>query len=137
MRWLLVLFGLSVGAATLVPLYWSVDRSSEIRTYDVQRVTLLQRRVLSGVVVPKRRAQVFAGVSGRVERVFVNRDDMVRRGQPLLQIENARLLLETRRRRVALGRAQFAVAQCDLPAAADAKPSGNNGKDCEADRLGL
>ncbi len=84
--------------------YFVLDKS--VATYAVVRGDLLQSVVASGQVITPQRASIAAEITGRVARVPVAEGDTVRRGQVLIELDQAD-------ERAALDQARAALAQAD------------------------
>ena len=92
-----------LGAAIAV---WFLVLDKAVGTYTVVRGDLLQSVVASGQVITPQRASIAAEITGRVTRVPVAEGDTVRRGQILIELDQAD-------ERAALDQAHAALAQAD------------------------
>jgi HlyD family secretion protein len=82
--------------------------SSELAPTRIDRRDIQHVITLNGVAFPSRRTSVWPTVSGRVTRVFVDRGDTVRAGQPLLQLDDVRAQRDVTAKELAFLRAQVA-----------------------------
>ncbi|MGH7606833.1 MAG: efflux RND transporter periplasmic adaptor subunit, partial [Gemmatimonadales bacterium] len=63
------------------------EKGTEVRFEDVARRDLVAVVTASGTIQPKRKVDVSADITGRITRISVREGDVVREGQPLLQID--------------------------------------------------
>lgn len=114
MRPVLLTAGVVGCAGILAVFLWSSHTNAAIgfETYRVGRTTILQRRAISGVLVPGERATVLSSVSGRVQKVRAHRDDVMIKNAVLVEIDSTRLQLDVERRQNALARAQVSLSKC-------------------------
>ncbi len=121
-KWALIALGV-VGVLLLG--YWLFGGSGSAKSYATDAVTRgnLQVRVTAtGNLAPTNEVSVGSEISGLVERVFVDVNDRVVRGQVLAQIDTSRALDTIARSRAALNSAQAGVGQ----AQATLRQSGSN-----------
>ncbi|MFO1310680.1 MAG: efflux RND transporter periplasmic adaptor subunit [Burkholderiales bacterium] len=91
------------GAVALGAWWW---RGDAVDVYTATRRDLVQSIVATGQVTTPRRASIGAEVTARAEAVLVEEGATVRRGQPLIQLDDTD-------EKAALAQAQAAVAQAE------------------------
>jgi HlyD family secretion protein len=87
------------------------DRSVEIRTEKVGRQYLVSVVTASGIIQPKRKADISADVSGRVVELAVEEGDIVQKGDLLLRIDPNTYQAGVRRAEAAVAQARAQEAQ--------------------------
>ena len=110
-KWALIALGV-IGVALIG--YWLFGGSGTAKSYATEAVTRgnLQVRVTAtGNLAPTNQVAVGSEISGLVEKVFVDVNDRVVRGQVLAQIDTSRALDTIARSRAALNSAQAGVGQ--------------------------
>jgi HlyD family secretion protein len=87
-----------------------------VKVASAQREPIGSDVVASGIVVPlpDRQATVNAGTAGKVTSLLVQTGDRVKKGQPLVQLDTARLQSQVRQAQAALAAARSQVAQASL-----------------------
>ncbi len=92
------------------------DRSVSVRTEKVGRQDLVSVVTASGIIQPKRKADISADVSGRVVEVAVEEGDVVQKGDLLLRIDpnTYQALVRRAEAAVAQARAQEAQARANV-----------------------
>jgi HlyD family secretion protein len=121
-KWAIIALGV-IGALLLG--YWLFGGSGSAKSYATDPVTRgnLQVRVTAtGNLAPTNEVSVGSEISGLVEKVLVDVNDRVVRGQVLAQIDTSRALDTIARSRAALNSAQAGVGQ----AQATLRQSGSN-----------
>jgi RND family efflux transporter MFP subunit len=83
-------------------------------TYTVQRGQVVRQMVFSGRVAPVNEQELFFRAAGRVRQVLVKRDDMVKKGQLLADLENDAL-----ERSLTVAKLELERAQAKLQTAQD------------------
>jgi HlyD family secretion protein len=98
-------------AAVLIIIFLSVSRTAplKVREVAVQRGPIRSLVSTNGKVEPVRNDEAHAPISTTVKRIFVKEGDHVRKGQLLLQLDDADI-----RSKAAQARAQIKAAQADL-----------------------
>lgn len=92
------------------------DRSVEVRTEEVGRQDLVSVVTASGIIQPKRKADISADVSGRVVELAVEEGQVVNEGDLLLRIDpnTYQALVRRAEAAVAQAKAQEAQARANL-----------------------
>lgn len=92
------------------------DRGVEVRTEQVGRQNLVAVVTASGIIQPKRKADISADVSGRVVELAVEEGQIVKKGDLLLRIDpnTYQALVRRAEAAVAQARAQEAQARANL-----------------------
>jgi HlyD family secretion protein len=104
-RWTPRNIGAAVGAACVLALVlymtvWSDTRSKlnvereKITVSSVERGTFQEFIPVTGTVLPIRTIYLDAVQGGRVEKVFIEAGAMVKEGEPILQLQNAQMILD-------------------------------------------
>src|SRR5205807_7684398 len=63
------------------------DRGQEVRFEKVDRRDLVAAVTASGKILPKKRVDISADITGRITKIAVRAGDIVKQGQFLLQID--------------------------------------------------
>lgn len=109
-RWILLGVGLILAALTLSRCFTAPSGPSYV-TAPVQRGTIDVVVTATGTLAPTNQIDIGSEISGTVVRVLVDVNDRVRRGDPLAEIDPARLRDAAVRSHAALTSAQATVAQ--------------------------
>ncbi|HWY15374.1 MAG TPA: efflux RND transporter periplasmic adaptor subunit [Rhizomicrobium sp.] len=110
---------LAVGAAT-----WFYLRSGAAHTYvtkPVTRGTLAVTVSATGTLAPRNQVDVGAEVSGRIDRLMVDFNDHVTKGEVLALINTDQYLAQLQQARASLAQAQATLQQTSLTHARDAE----------------
>ena len=106
------------------------DKGEQMPMVDVQSLVVApapfeETLVVSGTVISGRQglALVTSPVAARVERVLITRDDPVRRGQPLVQLDRSALEAEARQARIARNAARSALSRAERLSSAGVIPA--------------
>ena len=124
LRWILILFAIVILAGGGV--WWLVDRANRTRAADpgivvvpVERHDLVASVAATGKVTAMIGAEVRVGsrVSGRVQRLYANIGDVVRKGQIIAELEkdDQQALLEQRHAEVKVAEARISSVEALRP----------------------
>lgn len=105
--------GIVVGitALILVNVSYGRDRGMEVRFEGVARRSLVSTVTASGKIVPKRKVDVSADITGRIIRIPVKEGDLVRRGDLLISIDASQYEAMVARARATLSAAEASAVQ--------------------------
>lgn len=97
----------------------------DVQSLVVEPAPFEETLVVSGTVTSGRQglALVTSPVAARVERVLITRDDPVRRGQPLVELDRSALLAEARQARIARNATRSALSRAERLSSAGVVPA--------------
>lgn len=99
--------------------FWYYQHAKDKETgaiYNTQNLTRGDLSVMitaTGNLAPTNQVTVGSELSGTVTEVYVDINDLVKKGQPIAQLDTAKLIQQTERNRALLGVAKSKVSQAD------------------------
>ncbi len=100
-----------VGAVVATGVAKGSDKGTLVRIEAVEARDLVSSVTASGQVLPTRKADLSADITGRITRIAVKEGDNVRQGQFLLQIDPQQFEAQVQRAEAALANARAGLAQ--------------------------
>ena len=110
-RVLLPVIALVVLLAAVAAFFLTGGEQPEFVTTPVARTDLIVTVSATGTLQPRERVDIGAEISGRIERVLVDFNDHVRRGQILAELDTDQLRAKLAQSQAALAAARAAVSQ--------------------------
>ena len=113
------IFGAVIVIAIAVIVFASIkasgrEKGAKVYAEDVERRTIAQIVKASGSLEPRAQVNISAHVIGKIEKLFVVEGDLIKRGQPFLQLEQAGFIAQRDQWSAQLRSAQTAVRQSQV-----------------------
>jgi HlyD family secretion protein len=108
-----VLVVLLLGGGVAAYMTWGTEKGVEIRMEAVNKRNLVATVTASGKIVPKRKVDVSADITGRIIEIPVKEGDFVKRGDLLLRIDPSQYEATVARSQAGLSTAEAAALQAN------------------------
>ena len=106
-----VLILLLAGGGVAACMTWGKEKGVEVRLETVSKRNLVATVTASGRIVPKRKVDISADITGRITNIPVKEGDVVRKGDLLIRIDPSQYEATVARGQAALSSAEAQAVQ--------------------------
>jgi HlyD family secretion protein len=110
---IVVILVLLIGGGVGAYMTWGTEKGVEVRLETVKKRDLVATVTASGKIVPKRKVDISADITGRIIEIPVKEGDVVRRGDLLLRIDPSQYEATVARSQAALSSAEAGAVQAN------------------------
>ena len=90
------------------------ERSASVRVIEVKRGDIASYISATGTLAPRRVSRLGPKVEGRIERIYADEGDFVKKGEPLVKLEEDTFLIAKNEAKAALGTARANLVKAEV-----------------------